>query len=93
MVGWFGADRRVYEHHPLIALVNYPETVTLMGILADPHWIEQATRRGRAGLDRFHSEVRHRLRINYEPYHWREPLEAWREQLRHHPLSRSTAAS
>lgn len=73
---------RVYEHHPLIALANYPETVTLVRILADPNWVEQATRRGPVGLGRFHTEVRRRLQIDYEPYHWRDPLEAWRERIR-----------
>lgn len=73
---------RVYERHPLIALANYPETVALVRILADSHWIEQATRQGRAGLDRFHAEIRRRLQIDYEPYHGRDPLEAWREYIR-----------
>lgn len=76
---------RVHAHHPLVALVNYPETIALTRILTDPHWIEQATRRGRAGLDQFHTEVRHRLRIDYEPYHGRDPLEAWRECIHRTP--------
>lgn len=83
------ARYRVYERHPLIALVNYPETVALARILADPRWVEQATGRGRPGLDRFHAEIRRRLRIDYEPYHGRDPLVAWREHTHrgrhHHP--------
>lgn len=70
---------RVTEFHPLISMVNYPETVTLARILADPHWVAQATARGLAGLTRFHNEVRRRLRIDYEPYHARDPLVLWRE--------------
>lgn len=71
---------RINPAHPLITMVNYPETVTLARLLADPHWIRQATNAGLAGLEVFHDEVRRCLQIDYEPYHARDPLVVWREQ-------------
>ncbi len=47
----------------------------------------QATACGFAGLEQFHNEVRRRLRIDYKPYHARDPLVLWREHIHHarHP--------
>ena len=63
--------------HPLVLMANYPETVRLAGLLADPGWNARLARRDPGALDRFAAEVRRRLRIDYEPYFARDPLLAW----------------
>jgi hypothetical protein len=64
--------------HPLANLVNYPEAVTLARVLVSPHWIAQATTSNPAGVQRFHTEIRQRLRIDYQPYDAWDPLQTWR---------------
>lgn len=66
---------RISEYNPIMAMANYPETVTLTGLLTDPAWTEQLIERGAAGWQQFTIEVARRLRFGHRPDHggW-EPL-------------------
>lgn len=72
---------RLTEHHPLMPMVNYPETVALSWLLADPTWAARLAEHGAEEFDRLAREVRRRLRTRHEPY-GRDPLRHWAEQLR-----------
>lgn len=67
------------HHDPLAVMVRYPDIVTLAIMLADPHWVTLAIRGGPAGLDRFHAEIRSRLKIPYQAYTSFDPLVQWRK--------------
>lgn len=71
---------RISEHHPLAAVVNYPETVALTELLLDPSWTEQVAGHGAPGWRRFVTEVGRRLRIDYTNYYAWEPLRRVIEQ-------------
>ncbi len=76
---------RITEYRPLIAMVNYPETVALARLFIDPGWTEVAAWRGPAGIRRFSAHVRERLRIPYEPSIGRDPLLEWIDAQRRRP--------
>jgi hypothetical protein len=72
-------DRWHIPHHaPLAVMARYPDTVSLAALLADPLWVTLATRAGADGLERFHAELRRRLKIPYQPYTSYDPLVQWR---------------
>lgn len=73
---------RMTEYHPLMPMVNYPETVALARLLSETRWIELAAWHGPHGLDLFSAQVRQRLRIPYEPYTGHDPLLNWIKQQR-----------
>lgn len=54
----------------------------LTALLADPRWATLPVDGGPADLNQFVAEVRRRLRITYEPYHWQDPLLRWIDQQR-----------
>ncbi len=65
--------------HPLAELVNFPEAVALARIINNPYWMTQATH-DTSSLQQFHTEVRRRLDIDYEPYDEWDPLRIWRQR-------------
>jgi hypothetical protein len=60
-------------------MLNYPETVTLAGLLASEYWSTLASSRRRQDRDRFGAEVARRLQIPYCPRSVGEPLVDWQE--------------
>jgi hypothetical protein len=58
-------------------LVNYPEIVTLAGLLASEHWSSLASSRRRPDRGRFDAEVARRLQILYRARPAGEALVAW----------------
>jgi TniQ len=69
------------SHHPLIPLVNYPETVELAHLFTDPALVHAVRWLGPDGVERLAHAVGHRLRIPYQPYSG-DPLLTWAEQQR-----------
>jgi hypothetical protein len=69
-------------NHPLTAMVNYPETITLARIFASPAWSALAISTRRADILAFHAEVSRRLKIDYEPYTAYDPLLRWQDYAR-----------
>ena len=56
---------RLTEHHPLIPLANYPETVALAGLLIDTGAAIEPIWRDEASLEQFCTQLSRRLRIRY----------------------------
>lgn len=77
----------LFEHHPLITLINYPETVALAELLAG--WSASPTEDIADVRDRLAAEVRRRLRIGYAPYHGWDPLLRWADQQRQEQLAQA----
>jgi hypothetical protein len=69
-------------NHPLTAMVNYPETITLARIFAAPAWSARAISPRHADILAFHTEVSRRLKIDYEPYTAYDPLLRWQHYAR-----------
>ncbi len=68
--------------HPLITMVNYPETIALAQLLATPPSAQLAISDDPADVARFNAHVRHRLRIPYQPYTVHDPLISWQHRTR-----------
>lgn len=73
-----------FPHHvdatdTLAPMLNYPETVTLAGLLASEHWSTLASSRRRQDRNRFDAEVARRLHIPYRSDAVGEPLVDWQE--------------
>jgi hypothetical protein len=69
---------RVDATNPLAIMARYPDVVTLTGLLADPAWTQLALSHKTGDVNRFHDEIRRRLKIPYEPYTAFDPLVRWR---------------
>ena len=72
----------ISETHPLIIMVNYPETITLATILGTPRWTELAISHDPAAITSFYAEVSRRLNITYQPYTAYDPLLGWQQHAR-----------
>ncbi|MEV0134550.1 TniQ family protein [Dactylosporangium sp. NPDC050688] len=78
---------RVNPNDPLLRLINYPETVSLAGILVSPYWRHLAAEAFpltvSAEGSRFAEEVRRRTGIeDYEFMGPRDPLQQWCDRQR-----------
>jgi hypothetical protein len=67
---------------PLITMVNYPETIALARLLANPRWTQQAISDDPAANASFYAEVSRRLNITYEPHTTHDPLLGWQQHAR-----------
>ncbi|MGO4649334.1 TniQ family protein [Nocardia sp. 2YAB30] len=73
-----GTENRTFSASRLFAPI-YPETIDLAGVIAAPHWRAMASGND-TELDRFLTEVRHRIRdTEYEPQGENDPLAHWIE--------------
>lgn len=63
----------------LLAMANYPEIVTLAGMLADPHWSAIASADHRRDRLPFEREVARRLHLDLTSSAARDPLLSWEE--------------
>lgn len=75
-------DWRIDPAHPLVTMINYPETVALARLLADPHWTQFATSDDLDAIAAFHAEVGTRLHIPYQPHTGYDPLLHWQARVR-----------
>lgn len=78
---------RIDPAHPLITMVNYPETIALAHVLANPYWTRRAISDNPDEIAAFHAEVGRRLHIPYLPYTGIDPLLQWQARaraIRHH---------
>lgn len=63
------------SRHPLVVMANYPETIALARLLADPGWGTVIDPDTPGGRQRIIVDVRQRLRLPYEPLGgFRDPL-------------------
>lgn len=72
----------IVETDPAVTMANYPETIALARLLANPCWFQHAISDGPADTARFHAEVGRRLDIHYRPYSVNDPLLDWQRHAR-----------
>jgi TniQ len=66
------------SHHPAVRAAVYPDTVTLTGLLASPHWLRTAASLNHADHQRFYVEAARRLDLpDYQPCTGWDPLARW----------------
>jgi TniQ/Domain of unknown function (DUF5655) len=69
---------RLAAHLPAMRAAVYPDTVTLAGLLASPHWLGVAASLDHGDHQRFYAEVARRLRLpDYQPTTGWDPLARW----------------
>jgi len=76
---YYDLHRWRIQHHPIMVMVNYPETVALASLLASDQWSALAVSPDPEDGKRFEIEVGTRLRIPYQWYTAHDPLGRWRQ--------------
>jgi TniQ len=74
----FDPDGFLLASHPAVRAATYPDTVTMSGLLASPHWLRVAASLDHADHQRFWVEAARRLNLpDYRPYTGWDPLARW----------------